>query len=346
MILKKLPQNIIISRTDNLGDVVVTLPLAGYIKSVVPDSKVYFVGKSYTRMVIEASNYVDQFIDKQDVLHNPMILGDLNADAIIFALPDKAVAQAATKAAIPIRIGTGHKVYHWLYCNRRVNFSRRKSDLHEAQLNFKLLQAFDIDTEPSFQEIATWYGLTLNDTNNDFSKWLSDEKFNLIVHPKSKGSAKEWGVENYAHLVAQLPAKDFNVLITGIKEEGDLLKEQVPELFTHAHVQDLTGALSLEQLLSLINKVDGFLAGSTGPLHIAAALGKFTLGIYPPIRPMHPGRWQPIGKNAHYITLDKMCSDCRKSESCACVKSITIAQVKSKLVEFAQHHQQSLGNNS
>ena len=338
-------QSIIISRTDNLGDVVVTLPLAGYIKSILPETKVYFLGKSYTRSVIEASRFVDQFIDKEDVLQNPMILGKLNADAIIFVLPDKAMAQAATKAAIPIKVGTSHKVYHWLYCNKRVGFSRRKSDLHEAQLNFKLLKPFQALTEPSFDQIKNWYGLEFNTSDFDFSQWLASDKFNLIVHPKSKGSAKEWGVQNYADLVAQLPADDFNVLITGVKEEGDLLKAQVPQLFEQAQVQDLTGALSLDELMHLIGKADGFLAGSTGPLHIASALGKFTLGIYPPIRPMHPGRWQPIGKNAHYITVDKNCNDCRKSESCACVKSITIAQVKSKLMEFVNYHKQSLDDN-
>ncbi|OJJ14615.1 hypothetical protein BKI52_42040 [marine bacterium AO1-C] len=343
--MKNPPKSIIISRTDNLGDVVVTLPMAGYIKSIAPETKVYFLGKSYTRSVIEASSFVDQFIDKEDVLQNPLILGELNADAIIFVLPDKSMAQAATKAAIPVRVGTSHKVYHWLYCNERVSFSRRKSDLHEAQLNFKLLKPLQMLTEPSFDQIKNWYGLEFDDVDVDFSQWLVADKFNLIVHPKSKGSAKEWGVENYTGLVAQLPAEDFNVLITGIKEEGDLLKQQVPQLFEQAHVQDLTGALSLVQLMSLIGKADGFLAGSTGPLHIASALGKFTLGIYPPIRPMHPGRWQPIGKNAHYITLDKECNDCRKSETCACVKSITIAQIKSKLLEFAENHKRSLDEN-
>ncbi|HAS39647.1 MAG TPA: glycosyl transferase family 9 [Microscillaceae bacterium] len=342
MALKNLPQSIIISRTDNLGDVVVTLPMAGYIKSIAPKTKVYFLGKSYTRSVIEASSFVDQFIDKDEVLQNPLMLREFNAGAIIFVLPDKAVAHAASKAAIPMRVGTSHKVYHWLYCNKRVSFSRRKSDLHEAQLNFKLFEPFEALTEPAFDQIKNWYGLDFGNESTNFSQWLVDDKFNLIVHPKSKGSAKEWGVENYADLVAQLPADDFNVLITGIKEEGDLLKTQVPQLFEHSHVQDLTGALSLDELMGLISKADGFLAGSTGPLHIASALGKFTLGIYPPIRPMHPGRWQPIGKNAHHITLNKECSDCRKSDTCACVKSITIAQVKSKLIEFTKYHNQSL----
>ena len=334
--MKNLPKSVIISRTDNLGDVVVTLPMAGFIKSLSPSTKISFLGNSYTRSVIEACSFVDQFIDKKDVLQNPMVLGDSKANAIIFALPDKEMARAAAKANIPIRVGTSHKVYHWFYCNKRVSFSRRKSDLHEAQLNFKLFKPLEVLTEPTFDQIKDWYGLEFNNTGTNFSQWLSEEKFNLIIHPKSKGSAKEWGVENYAELVAQLPEKDFNILITGIKEEGELLKQQVPQIFSHPHVKDVTGVFSLEQFMELISKVDGFVAGSTGPLHIASALGKHTLGIYPPIRPMHPGRWQPIGQNAHHLVLDKDCGDCRKSETCACVKAITINQVKAKLTAFVE----------
>ncbi|MEM8966575.1 MAG: glycosyl transferase, partial [Bacteroidota bacterium] len=39
----------------------------------------------------------------------------------------------------------------------------------------------------------------------------------------------------------------------------------------------------------------------TGPLHIAAASGIYTLGLYPDKRPMHAGRWGPIGIKANYI---------------------------------------------
>ena len=40
-----IPNSIIISRTDNLGDVMLTLPLCGYIKSIAPETKIYFLGK-------------------------------------------------------------------------------------------------------------------------------------------------------------------------------------------------------------------------------------------------------------------------------------------------------------
>lgn len=334
--MENLPESIIISRTDNLGDVMLTLPMTGYIKSIAPKTKVYFLGKSYTRSIIEASRFVDGFIDKEEVLKNPASLKDLQVQAIIFAGPDKEVAKVAKDAKIPLRIGTSHRWYHWLYCNKKVNFSRKQSDLHEAQLNFELFAPLNLLTQPTFEQIKGWYGTDLISATNDFSEWLSPDKFNLIIHPKSKGSAKEWGLKNYADLIAALPSDNFRVLITGIKEEGELIMAQEPRMFDYTHVRNLMGKLSLDELIHLIGQVDGFLAGSTGPLHIASALGKYTLGIYPPIRPMHPGRWQPVGKKAHYLALDKKCNDCRKSNECACVRAIEVAQVKTKLLEFAK----------
>lgn len=334
--MKNLPESIIISRTDNLGDVMLTLPMTGYLKSLAPAIKIYFLGKSYTRSIIEASRFVDQFIDRDEIIKDNTGLAKIKAQAIIFAGPDQEVAKVAKKAGIPLRIGTSHRWFHWLYCNQRVNFSRKKSDLHEAQLNFKLLAPFDILTEPTFEQIKNWYGLTLPFRTSDFSDSLHPDKFNLIIHPKSKGSAKEWGLKNYADLIAVLPETHFQVLITGVKKEGELIRAQEPRIFGYPHVKDITGCLSLNELIELIGAADGFLAGSTGPLHIASALGKYTLGIYPPIRPMHPGRWQPIGENAHYLALEKKCNDCRKSDQCACVKAIEIAQVKALLQEFVK----------
>jgi len=87
-------------------------------------------------------------------------------------------------------------------------------------------------------------------------------------------------------------------------------------------------------LISFINEIDGMVAASTGPLHIAAALGKYALGIYPPIKPMHPSRWAPLGKNADYLVINKNCNKCRKLDKCECIESIKPEDVKSKLVHL------------
>ncbi|MDX1903943.1 MAG: hypothetical protein SFU27_07275, partial [Thermonemataceae bacterium] len=78
---------IIISRTDNLGDVVLTLPLAGFLKEQYPDSQLFFIGKAYTKALIKASKHIDFFLDRDFILKNPDELKLIAADAIIFVFP-------------------------------------------------------------------------------------------------------------------------------------------------------------------------------------------------------------------------------------------------------------------
>ena len=57
------PKRIVISRTDSIGDVILTLPLAGILKKKFPDSKIIFLGNSYTEAIVRVSVYVDEFIN-------------------------------------------------------------------------------------------------------------------------------------------------------------------------------------------------------------------------------------------------------------------------------------------
>src|SRR5260221_12227248 len=79
---------------------------------------------------------------------------------------------------------------------------------------------------------------------------------------------------------------------------------------------------------------DGLLACRTGVFHLAAALGKYALGIYAPIKPIHPGRWKPIGPFATHLVLNKDCRKCGKDPYCECIRSIAVDQVRNKLVEL------------
>ncbi|MCX6249191.1 MAG: glycosyltransferase family 9 protein [Bacteroidetes bacterium] len=321
-------KHIIISRTDNLGDVILTLPMAGVIKSYFPDCKITFIGKSYTRPIIGMCRFVDEFIEWDGTIPA--------ADAIIHVFPVKEICKAAKEAHIPLRIATSHRWFPWLYCNRLLYFSRKNSKLHEALLNLKMLAPLGIKGDFSLAEIPELYGM---DTSVEISaaKTVQDpgapvKKFNLILHPRSKGSAREWGTENFSRLIALLPPDLYNISITGTKEEGDSIRDFLNS--NKDRVNDLTGKLTLEELIAHIRSCDGIIAASTGPLHIAAAMGKYALGLYAPMRPIWPERWAPIGKHAGYLCSGKKnCRDCIRSSDCLCLKSITPESVYNWLEE-------------
>lgn len=319
------PKRLIISRTDSIGDVVLTLPLAGIIKEKFPECTILFLGKTYTQPVVQLSKYVDEFVNWDDVrsAKNPIeVMKKLQADTIIHVFPYKEIALLANKANIPTRIGTFGRSFHVLTCNKKVFFSRKKSNLHEAQLNTKLLLPLGIDRAFSNNDLTHYYGFNSPEPlSEELASFIDPNKFNLILHPKSKGSAKEWGLTNFSSLISLLPQDQFNIFISGTVEEGALIGNELP--FDQPNVVSLIGKLTLNEFISFIHHTDGMVAASTGPLHIAAALGKTAIGLYSPKKPIHPGRWSPIGPKAQAVVFNPNCETCEQGANCDCIRKIS-----------------------
>ncbi|MBC8084253.1 MAG: glycosyl transferase family 9, partial [Hymenobacter sp.] len=134
----------LVSRTDAIGDVVLTLPVCGRLKQLFPACRVVLVGRTYTQAVAEACPWVDDFLNFDELSALPQAaqiraLLARQADAILHVFPNRLLARLARLAGIPVRIGTRNRAFHWLTCNRLVALSRRHSPLHEAQLNLQLL---------------------------------------------------------------------------------------------------------------------------------------------------------------------------------------------------------------
>lgn len=342
-------KHIIISRTDSIGDVILTLPVAGLLKQQFPEVKISFLGMPYTKAIIENCANIDIFIDwseikslKEDQAINR--LKGLEADLIIHVFPKKEIARLASRAEIPYRIGSTGRLYHWIYCNKLVPLSRKKSPYHESVLNLLLLKPLigksltERIRMDDASELNAMYGLDVPEPEDKtFQGLINPGNLNVILHPRSKGSAREWGLANFASLARALsdkeiiPGKSTKIFITGTQEEGLQLKEEGFFNMAGVKVIDVTGKYSLTEFMQFINCADALVAGSTGPLHIAAALGKTTLGLYPPIRPMHPGRWKPVGKKADYVVAGKECSKCRHQGPCECMMMIAPMEVQQKL---------------
>ncbi len=321
----KTPRHILICRTDSIGDVVLTLPLAVALKKHFPQARITFLGQSYTRPVIACCESVDEVLEWDAIYPLPpeaqqKQIEALGIDTVIHVFPDKNVVRLCYKAGIPMRIATGRRSFTWFYCNKKVFFSRKKSELHEAQLNFKLLAPLGIREIPDVNNSGDLYRWRIPDTYPEPAIRPVPGKFNLILHPRSKGSAREWGLENFGELIRLLPADKFEIFISGTAAEGAQIAPLLQNL--PAHVHDCTGRFSLPEFIRFISRCQGLVAASTGPLHIAAACGIHALGIFSPMRPIHPGRWKPLGKHATYFVKDADCEGCQKGKSCECIAEI------------------------
>lgn len=295
-------KHIVISRTDGIGDAVLTLPVAGALKHFLPGVRITFLGRSYTRAVAEACTHVDHFANWDDAAalapaDQAAFLRALNADALIHAFPRKEVVLAAKAAGIPITVGTARRWHSFLRVTHRTWFSRKNSMLHEAALNLKLLEPLKLHPSLDPLVFGGWMGLrTPTELTPQAKDFLVHPK-TLLLHPLSHGSAVEWPVERFADLASRMADAGWSVGITATANERERLGNRLP----WDRVTDFGGQLDLTQLMALIGHSTALVAGSTGPLHLAAALGIHAIGLYAPVRPIFATRWMPIGPHAEFI---------------------------------------------
>jgi len=105
-----------------------------------------------------------------------------------------------------------------------------------------------------------------------------------LINPGAGWGAKRWPAERYAAVARGLMERGMKVLVNaGPGEEA--LAEQVVQAADGA-----TGvSCTLEQLIALTRRVSLAVAGDTGPLHLACALGRTVVGIYGPTDPARNG---------------------------------------------------------
>jgi ADP-heptose:LPS heptosyltransferase len=310
-----------------------TLPLCAWIKDSFDGVELLFLGRTYTKDVINCyGDYIDEFINWDDFQNAPKTekiqkFRGLEADIIIHVFPSKEIAALAKKARIKTRVGTSHRAYHMVTCSHRVNFTRKRSGLHEAQLNFNLLKPFGLESLPEKAEIVE-YTKAFKAPKVNIPDEFSGLRDYYLLHPKSQGSALEWPMSKFIDLAKAISESGSKVVFTGTENEGRLFRDQVP---WSESIFDSTGKLTLVQLIGLIQESKGLVACSTGPLHVAGFLGKKAVGLYSPRRPIHPGRWSPLGEWATSIVFDESCPDCLQGKDCHCIEDINMEVVLEKL---------------
>ena len=297
------PRRVLISRTDALGDLVCTLPLAKALKEAYPDLKVDVLVRPYAAPIAHAAPDIDAVhLWTNDAADDPsnrgaLLLQEGGHDAVLFAYPDRAVVRAAHVARIPIRIGTGRRWHTaWRLTHRHWD-SRQTSGGHEAWHGLRLLLSLGVDASGDFRWDRHLEAPSPDETVQGWIQSLGP-RF-VLLHPGSHGSAGNWGGRDFAALARELAAQGQTVGFTGTEAEGQDFKPHLPE---EPGIHALFGALDLTQLMALQAHADWVVASSTGPLHTAAALGTPVIGLYYTAAPAWPQRWAPMGPHVTVLT--------------------------------------------
>jgi len=292
------PKNILIARTDRIGDVVLTLPLCSIIKKYFPESRVSFLLRNYTSALAKNNSYIDEIIILKEKNGKALIFENIKLlknkfDVCIIAYPTFRIALILFLSGIKIRIGTGYRWYSFLF-NKKIYEHRKDAKYHELEYNVHLLRKIGIDEKVSPGNVQ--FGLTpsaesIQKVNELLElKNISNNKSVIILHPGSGGSSVDFPIFKMKELAKKISDElDAEIIITGSKNE----KELCQTLVVSEKTKNFAGELNLSELIALIDKCKLLIANSTGPIHIAAALGKFVIGFYPDIVACSEKRWGP-----------------------------------------------------
>jgi heptosyltransferase III len=332
------PKNILIVRTDRIGDLVLTLPLAGLIKMHYPNSKVTFLVREYTKSIVNNHPFIDEVIVLKEVDGKTHLFDNLNFikskkfDTCIVVHPTFVLALVMFFGRIRNRIGTGYRWYSFLF-NQKIYEHRKNAKRHELEYNVNLIEKLNIKNDVSEDNVK--YDLFISKGEiKTVTQILKDEHIDLqkpiiIVHPGSGGSSVDLPIHKFVELVKMLDEDDHQVLLTGSKNEI----EMCDKIKSSDKVKNLAGKFNLDQLTAMISKSVMFVSNSTGPIHISAALGKYTIGFYPKIVSCSKERWGPYTSKKFVYEPGIDCKNCTR-EQCKklnCMDSISMSKVYSDI---------------
>jgi heptosyltransferase-3 len=296
-------KSVLISRTDNIGDVILTLPLVYAARCVFRNADVFFYVNEKLKPLLKGMNINVSILtedEHQNYKDRKTLFAVHNFDLAIFAKPRFDLALMFFQLGTKHRAGTAYRWYSFLY-NLRVKEHRKFADKHESEYNLNLLREnVDIDENCRVPERLLSYD------ENEKMEFLEKAKtFGLphgtkyiVIHPGSRGSAKDISLEQFREIGIKLLAAypDHKIVYTGLESEKEIVLNSMP-IEHNERVLDLSGKLSLRELMILIDQSKLFMSNSTGPIHIAGALNKNIIGFYPNSAPVNDVRWKPLGMN-------------------------------------------------
>jgi len=124
-----------------------------------------------------------------------------------------------------------------------------------------------------------------------------------LINPGAGWGAKVWPVERFAEVARGLIVRGYRVLINAGPQEEVMADKIVKGTLGNA----IPLSTKLEQLISITRRTALCIAGDTGPLHLASALGRPVIGIFGPTDPSRNGPFgtrfkvlrSPISKRDH-----------------------------------------------
>lgn len=286
------PARILVVRTDRLGDVLLTTPVSSALRAQFPKAKITWLVRAYAAPLLAENPDVDEVIvDKgESVPQLTEALREKAFDIAICSYPRWRVVWALWRAGIPKRIGPASKIYSILFTDRLWQH-RSEGVKHEADYNLELLAPLGV----TFKRFAT--RVALSDAERDRARTVLAghriylQKPLVILHPGSGGSSARWPLKSYMELGDRLQERGCEVVVTA--GPGETHQTVMIDHMRRIPAFIPAGSVSVRELAALFSWASLVVTNSTGPLHLAVALGTPTVSMFSPLPTCHPTRWGP-----------------------------------------------------
>jgi ADP-heptose:LPS heptosyltransferase len=276
-----------------IGDLVVSLPLMEFLLDRRPDAEIFWMVRPSTAPILDhvpgiAGVLHFSPVDGDALEQMAKLIGYVGPDAFLnLSHRDRSNTTAAKRAGVPMRVAIPRGYRQTMDATHRVWAKRSHSGRHESQLILDFLKPFGIDVSGALPPPPS---LVLTPEEKELG--LADvRRAAPEAHPQGPilGIAKRGvagsfpGFHWWKKMLDAAAAAGWNPVVLAPPEEGELRP---------------TG---IRGLMGRLHACDAVLGASTGPTHLAAALGVPTLCLMTMDLRHGPVRWAPLGRRAAFL---------------------------------------------
>ena len=305
-------KRILIVRTDRVGDVVMITPIVREIKKTFPDSFIATLTQPHTSKILIGNPYVDTILTddlkKETFWKVVKELRKFKFTDGLLVMPRERTAYQMFFAGVKNRIGVGHKLYEVITLMKSVSRNKYIPLRHEADYTMDLARKIGVKTNNITPEIflseneILWgkkYLENINVLQNDFK---------IIIHTGSGDSSPNWSEDKYFELITNIlrehSQRHLKILLTA-KEMSPIFLEKMDQL-NEVRIVNISGKVDdLRDFIKIISNVNLLVTSSTGPIHLASALGIRTIGLYCKHPMSCARRWGALGINSINVEVSK-----------------------------------------
>ena len=307
-------KHIVVSRLDNLGDVVMTTPILYGLKRLYPEAKLSFIVHENLTAAVDRVPFIDEIIPfpKERTFANQYNIYKKIAHADMIYLVDYThrISLLAYLARIKERIGIAHK--RGKYLTTPVKWDKSMDAIYDPQLFADILkEKLNINIMDEDNWCDFHYSKASDAEKNHINEILSEHNFD-IKNPYINFSlytgerAKNWSEENWQALWKRIKdISNIKIVLTGDNSKNIKFSD---------NVIDLAGKTNLYELGYVIENARLVINGCSGPMHIAKAFHTPTIGLYGPT-PVAKGA--PPNNYASIVT-SAVCAPCNGDYSTPC----------------------------